>query len=321
MINSKTKIIAEGFYLPEKIITNEELCKSIDSNHEWILSRTGIISRHIAADLEFTSDLAANAMHDLFQNYAIDPSSIDGIIIATTTPDQIFPSTASIIQNKLGLKNLGFCFDISAVCAGFVYALAIADSLIKSGAAKRIAVIGAETMSRIIDWHDRSTCILFGDGAAAMLLETCDDDSGIIGYNLFSDGNMREILEVKGGISCGKADAKIFMNGKEVFKNAVEKMASSCNELLHKFKIDKNDISWVLPHQANQRILTSIASKLDISFSKVISTISTHANTSAASIPLAYSKFYRNKSILKSDLILLTALGAGLSWGSMLIKI
>ena len=312
----KSKIIAEGFYLPEKIVTNHDLALKIDTSHEWIFSRTGISCRHIAADGELTSDLATKAVEDMAATYNIDLNTIDGIMVATTTGDLVFPATSAIVQNKLGLSNSSFCFDISAVCSGFVYALSVADSLIKSGAARRIVVVGAEVMSKIVDWGDRNTCILFGDGAGCVLLESSTGTSGILGYNLFSNGKCNDILKVD-----GKPNGKITMNGREVFKNAVEKMSSSSQSLLSKLRYDTSEISWLIPHQANSRIMSAVATKLELPAGKLVSCIANHANTSAASIPLAYSQYVRDNKISKGQLVLFSALGAGLTWGSLLLKV
>lgn len=318
---TKSKIIAEGSYLPKKVVTNTDLMATIETSDEWIVERTGIKSRHVAAENELTSDLAVAALNDALKRYDIDASSLDAIIVATTTPDQIFPSTASIVHGKMELQDTCFSFDIAAVCSGFIYALSIADSMIKSGSAKRIAVIGAETMSRVLDWKDRATCVLFGDGAGVMILEASENDTGILGYNLFSDGSCRDILKVDGGVSAGQMDAKILMNGREVFRNAVEKMASSSASLLALQGLSIDDVSWVVPHQANQRILDAVATRLKLPQEKLISTVATHANTSAASIALAYSQSVRTGKIKSGDLIMLSALGAGLTWGSLLLRV
>lgn len=318
---TRSKIIAEGSYLPERVVTNTDLMATIETSDEWIVDRTGIKSRHVAAENELTSDLAVAALSDALKRYDIPSDSLDAIIVATTTPDQIFPSTASIVHGKMGLKDTCFSFDIAAVCSGFIYALSIADSMIKSGAAKRIAVIGAETMSRVLDWKDRATCVLFGDGAGVMILETSENDTGILGYNLFSDGSCRDILKVDGGVSVGQMDAKILMNGREVFRSAVEKMSSSSASLLASLGVTVDELSWVLPHQANQRILDAVATRLKLPKEKLISTVATHANTSAASIALAYSESIRNGKIKSGDLIMLSALGAGLTWGSLLLRV
>jgi 3-oxoacyl-[acyl-carrier-protein] synthase-3 len=316
-----SKIIAEGAYLPSKIVSNSDLAQTLDTSDEWIIERTGIKSRHIAAYDEMTSDLAVAALLDALNRYQIDKESIDALIVATTTPDQIFPSTAAIVHGKMGLKQGCFSFDLAAVCSGFIYAMSIADSLIKSGSAKRVAVIGAEVMSRILDWNDRSTCILFGDGAGTIILEaTQEKDVGILGYNLFSDGACKDILKVQGGVSAGQMDAKVFMNGREVFKNAVDKMAKASAKLLSSLDISIDDVNWAIPHQANQRILDAVAQKLKLPKEKMISTVATHANTSAASIALAYSHAVRSRLVKDGDIIIMAALGSGLTWGSLVYK-
>ncbi len=308
-----SKIIATGSYLPKNLVKNTELDPALDTSDEWITTRTGIKQRYIAAENQVTSDLAAEAI----RNSGIDLQSLDGIIVATTTPDVIFPSTAINTQNKLGIHK-GFAFDINAVCAGFIYALTVADSLIKNGMAKRIAVVGAETMSRVLDWKDRATCVLFGDGAGVFILEA-SNDKGIIDCSLQADSSTSDILKICGGISKGNMDAKIEMNGKEVFKMAVDSMSSSIKAILE--KNDIKDIDWVLPHQANQRILSAVATRLNSPEEKVISTVDIHANTSAASIPLAFCH-YKNLGKIKSDqTIVMSGIGAGMTWGSVLIKV
>ena len=312
MIHSK--LIASGSYLPEKLIKNIDLDPSLETSDEWITTRTGIKQRYIAADDQVTSDLAAQAI----RNTGIDPSTIDGIIVATTTPDVIFPSTAINVQNKLGIHK-GFAFDINAVCAGFVYALAVADGMIKNKTAKRIAVVGAETMSRVLDWKDRATCVLFGDGAGAFILEA-SPEQGIIDSSLDAASDKSDILRVCGGISAGNMNAKVEMNGKEVFKTAVDSMSSSLKNLLEKNNINMDDLDWILPHQANQRILSAVATRLGAEEEKVISTVGIHANTSAASIPLAYDHYKILGKVKSGQLIALSGIGAGMTWGSVLLR-
>jgi 3-oxoacyl-[acyl-carrier-protein] synthase III len=312
MIHSK--LIASGSYLPEKLIKNIDLDPSLETSDEWITTRTGIKQRYIAADDQVTSDLAAQAI----RNTGVDLSTIDGIIVATTTPDVIFPSTAINVQNKLGIHK-GFAFDINAVCAGFVYALAVADGMIKNKTAKRIAVVGAETMSRVLDWKDRATCVLFGDGAGAFILEA-STEQGIIDSSLDADSSKADILKVCGGISTGNMDAKVEMNGKEVFKTAVDSMSSSLKNLLEKNNINMDDLDWVLPHQANQRILSAVATRLGAPEEKVMSTVGIHANTSAASIPLAYDHYKTLGKVKSGQLIALSGIGAGMTWGSVLLR-
>ncbi len=308
-----SKLIATGSYLPEKLITNLELDPNLETSDEWITSRTGIKQRYIAANNQVTSDLAMEAI----RNTGIDPKTLDGIIVATTTPDLIFPSTAINVQNKLGIHT-GFAFDINAVCAGFVYALAVADGMIKNRTAKRIAVVGAETMSRVLDWKDRATCVLFGDGAGAFILEA-STKQGIVDCSLEADSSKADILKVCGGISSGNLDAKIEMNGKEVFKTAVDSMSSSLKNILEKNGI--SDVDWVLPHQANQRILSAVATRLNFPEEKVISTVGIHANTSAASIPLAFDHYSKAGKIKSGQTLAISGIGAGMTWGSVILKV
>lgn len=314
------KIIGYGSYLPEKVMLNDEMQGFIDTSDEWISDRTGIKKRHIAADNQYTSDLAFEAVTNALENAGITADKLDGIIVATTTPDQIFPSTATIVHSKLGALNNAFSVDVNAVCAGFVYAMSIANSMIQSGSAKRIAVIGAETMSRIVDWKDRATCVLFGDGAGAMILEA-SEEPGIITTNIASDGSAKDILCVEGGTSRGNTQAKILMNGREVFKSAIDKMASSSLKALEDSGLSMGQIDWLLPHQANQRILLAVANRVGAPVEKLISTISEHANTSAASIPLAFDSARKSGQIKNGHMVLISALGAGITWGSLIVKV
>lgn len=317
----KSKFIGCGAYLPKKVLTNDDLSHLVDTTDEWITTRTGIKKRHIVEDGETTSDLAAQALQQALIDFKIDKNSIDGIIVATTTPDIIFPSTASLVQKKVGITK-GFAFDLNAVCSGFVYALVTADGLIKSGAAKRIAVIGAETMSRIVDWKDRSTCVLFGDGAGVFIIEaTNEKEKGIISSVLEADGNLSEILIVNGGVSKGCFDAKIFMNGKEVFKHAVEKMSAVTLAVLEKSGLSINDIDWLIPHQANIRIMDAMADRIGLSKEKVVATVDIHANTSAATIPLAFDHYYKQGLIKSGQTLALTALGAGITYGGIVMRV
>ncbi|MAZ80220.1 MAG: 3-oxoacyl-ACP synthase [Rickettsiales bacterium] len=320
IVNSK--IIATGSYLPEKIITNYDLSKTIDTSHEWIYSRTGIIERRIADDKEYTSDLAYEAAIDAINKSKININDIDAIILATTTPDLTFPATSVILQEKLGIKN-AFAFDIQAVCSGFLYALTCANSFIKSNQCKNILVIGSETLSRILDWNDRNSCILFGDGAGALILSSCQDKSDksdIILSNIKSDGSYCDILKTTGGTSRTRDSGYITMNGKEVFRNAVDKMTKSALDIVKQSNISLSEIDMMIPHQANIRIIDAIADKLHLPQNKVIKTLSKHGNTSAASIPLALDYAINNKLIKRGDNILFEALGAGLTWGSMIAK-
>ncbi len=314
------KIVATGSYVPSKIVTNFDLSKEVDTNNEWIVERTGIKQRHIADKSELTSDLAFKASENLFKNCQIKAEEIDMIIVATTSPDLTFPSTACILQNKLNATK-AFCFDVQAVCSGFIYALSIANNFIQNGSVKRALVVGSETLSRIVDWKDRNTCVLFGDGAGAVILEaTNEQNCGIISYSLHSEGSLTDILKTSGGSSFNQKSGFIEMSGREVFKHAVEKMANSVLETLEKVNLTVDDIDLLVPHQANLRILNSVAARLKIPLEKVIITVENHANTSAASIPLALDFANKNHKIKKGDLIVLEALGGGLTWGSIAMR-
>ena len=315
----KSKITATGSYLPKKILTNSDLEKIVDTTSEWIIERTGITQRHIAADDELTSDIATKAAQHLLKKSGFDVDEIEMIIVATTTPDLTFPSTATTVQAKLGAKN-AFAFDIQAVCSGFIYALTVADNFIKSGQVKNALVIGAETLSRIVDWKDRNTCVLFGDGAGAALLQISDDESGIIASNLHSDGLLNNLLKTSGGASSNQKSGFIEMAGKEVFKHAVDKMTKSVLSTLAKAQLSVKDIDLLIPHQANLRILNSVATRLELSEEKVILTVQKHANTSAASIPLALDFANESGRLKSKDVIVLEALGGGLTWGSIVLR-
>lgn len=320
MSKINSAIIAAGSYLPAKVLTNADLAKIVDTNDAWIVERTGIKQRHIAAEGELTSDLAYKASQAAFKNSKISAEQIELIIVATTTPDLTFPSTATILQAKLGAKN-AFAFDVQAVCSGFVYALSVADNFIKSGQVKNALIVGAETLSRIVDWKDRNTCVLFGDGAGAVILEaTTKENHGILSSKLNSDGTLTDILKTTGGASLNGQAGIITMAGKEVFKHAVDKMAKSVIEALEKANLKTSDINLLIPHQANARILNSVATKLGLTEEKVIMTVASHANTSAASIPLAIDYALQNNKIKSGDLVVLEALGGGLTWGSVIIR-
>lgn len=315
----KSKITATGSYLPKKILTNSDLEKIVDTTSEWIIERTGITQRHIAADDELTSDIATKAAQHLLKKSGFNVDEIEMIIVATTTPDLTFPSTATTVQAKLGAKN-AFAFDIQAVCSGFIYALTVADNFIKSGQVKNALVIGAETLSRIVDWKDRNTCVLFGDGAGAALLQISDDESGIIATSLHSDGSLNDLLKTSGGPSSNQKSGFIEMAGKEVFKHAVDKMTKSVLSALSKAELTIKDVDLLVPHQANLRILNAVATRLELPEEKVILTVQNHANTSAASIPLALDHANQNGKIKKDDVVVLEALGGGLTWGSVVIR-
>jgi 3-oxoacyl-[acyl-carrier-protein] synthase-3 len=305
-----SKVIGTGSYLPAKVLTNADLEKIVDTTHDWIFTRSGIVERHVAAENEFTSDLAFQASLKAIEAAGIEANEIDLIIIATTTPDQPFPSTACILQDKLGIKNGGAAFDIQAVCGGFVYALNTADMYIKGGQAKTALVIGAEVMTRLLDWNDRTTCVLFGDGAGAVILRA-SSEPGIVASKLHADGSHREML---------KSDPLIYMDGKAVFKFAVKVLSEVVEELLEDQKLSGTDIHWLVPHQANIRIIEATAKKLGLGMDKVVVTVATQGNTSAASIPLALDTAVRDGRVKIGQNILLEAVGGGLTWGAVLIK-
>lgn len=315
-----SQILSSGSYLPTKILTNFDLEKTVDTTNEWIVERTGINQRHIAAAGEMTSDIGYFAAQIAIQKAGLKPEDIEMIILATTTPDLTFPSTATTIQAKLGAKN-AFAFDVQAVCAGFVYALNIANNFIKIGQVKNAVVIGADILSRIVDWNDRNTCVLFGDGAGAVVLSATEDqDSGIIATNIYSDGSLNSILNTSGGVASSQNAGFIQMQGKEVFKHAVDKMAKSVVDVMNKAGLKVEDIDWLVPHQANARILLSVAKKLNLAEEKVIMTVANHANTSAASIPLALDFALGNNKIKKGDIVVFEALGGGLTWGAAVVR-
>lgn len=320
MTSFSSIITATGSYLPKKIVTNQELSKTVDTSDEWIVDRTGIKQRHIVADDELTSDISVKAVKNLIEKYKIDPEKIELIILATTTPDLTFPATATAVQAKIGAKN-AFAFDIQAVCSGFVYATSIANNFIKSGQVKNALVIGADSLSKIVDWTDRNTCVLFGDGAGAVFLEaTTSENIGIIATDLNSDGTLNDILKTNGGISLNQKTGFIEMNGREVFKHAISKMTESVEKALSKANLTTKDIDLLVPHQANLRILDAVAKKLNLNPEQVIVTVQNHGNTSAASIPLALDQAHRENRIKQGDVVVLEALGGGLTWGSIVIK-
>lgn len=309
-----------GSYLPEKVVDNNEIAKLVDTSDEWIQERTGIKIRHIAADGEMTSDMAANAAREALKSAEMEADDIDLIVLATTTPDNTFPSTATKVQSLIGMKH-GAAFDIQAVCAGFIYALATADSFLKTGQFKTALVIGADILTRIVDWKDRGTCILFGDGAGSVILQAEEsNERGILSSHIYSDGNTRDLLYVDGGVASTGTAGKMRMQGKDVFKHAVHRMAECTKEALKANNLTKDDVDWVVPHQANMRILDTTLKKLEIPEEKLIATVDKHANTSAASIPLAIDVAIKDGRIKKGDLIALQAIGGGLAWGSCLIR-
>jgi 3-oxoacyl-[acyl-carrier-protein] synthase-3 len=312
-----------GHYLPARVVPNAEFEKSLDTSDEWIKARSGIERRHFAAEGENTSDLAANAANAALAMAGMSGEDIDAIIVATSTADLTFPSAATMVQHKIG-NTSGFAFDVQAVCAGFVYALSNANALIVSGQADRVLVIGAETFSRIMDWTDRSTCVLFGDGAGALVLEATDGDGtnadrGVLSTDLNSDGRYKDLLYVDGGVSTQNT-GMLRMEGKEIFRHAVEKLAKTADTALGKVGLGADDVNWVVPHQANIRIIQSTAKKLGVGMDRVVVTVQDHGNTSAASIPLALSVGVANGQIKQGDLVVTEAIGGGLAWGAVVIR-
>lgn len=313
-----------GSYLPERLVTNEELTKTVDTTHDWIVSRTGIHQRHIAAEGEFTSDLGHHAAQRALDMAGMDIADIDLIVVATATPDQTFPSTATRIQHHLGMSH-GFAFDVQAVCSGFVFALSIATQYIETGKARAAIVIGAETFSRILDWNDRATCVLFGDGAGAVILkgepgDGTSADRGVLSTELRSDGQHNQALYVDGGPSGTGDVGHLRMNGREVFKHAVRNLAEIGEAALTSAGLTSGDVRWVIPHQANARIIESTAQRIGVPLDKVIMTVHEHANTSAASIPLALDTAVRDGRIERNDLLLLEAMGGGFTWGGAVLR-
>jgi len=317
-------ITGTGSYLPERILTNQELEKTVDTTDEWIVARSGIKQRHIAAEGELTSDLGTNAARKALEAAGLEPNDIDLVIVATATPDETFPATATVIQKNLGMKR-GFAFDMQAVCTGFIFALSTADNFIKAGQANRALVIGAETFSRIIDWEDRTTCVLFADGAGAIVLEASEEegtnqDRGVLTNHLHSDGEKHDLLYVDGGPSSTQTTGHLRMEGREVFRHAVNNLANVVGEALDAVDLKPDDIDWLVPHQANKRIIDGTGRKLKMDPSKVVVTVDRHGNTSAASVPLALDEAVRDGRIQRGDLLLLEAMGGGFTWGSSLVR-
>ncbi len=314
-----SRILGTGSYLPKKILTNKDIEEIVDTTDEWIFDRTGIRQRHVVTEGETCSDLAVAAARAAMEAAGVAPSEIDLIILATTTPDQIFPSTACIIQPRLGIKAVP-AFDIQAVCAGFVYALSVADQFIRTGSAKRALVIGADTMSRLLDWQDRSTCILFADGAGAVVLGAADEP-GIISTHISADGAYKDLLQVPKGIGRGGCeDPYLEMRGNEVFRWAVSTLGRIVDETLAANGMDKSDIDWLVPHQANIRIIQATARRLDLPMEQVVVTVAEHGNTSAASIPLALDTAVRDGRIQRGQTILMEGFGGGFTWGTVLVR-
>ena len=319
-----SRIAGTGSFLPEKVLTNADLMKFVDTSDEWIQDRTGIKQRHVAADGQTTGDLALEAARRAIDAAGIRAKDIDLIIVGTTTPDIIFPSTACLLQHRLGANGCA-AFDVNAACSGFMYALGTADKFIKSGAAKCALVVGAETLTRMLDWSDRSTCVLFADGAGAVVLKP-DTETGILSTHLHADGGYGELLYNPVGVSRGfKADEKnhgirVLMTGNEVFKVAVKTLDAVVEETLAANNLDKHDLDWLIPHQANLRIITATAKRLDMPMDRVIVTVDRHGNTSAASVPLALDEAVRSGKVKRGDLLLLEAFGGGFTWGSALLR-
>jgi 3-oxoacyl-[acyl-carrier-protein] synthase III len=313
-----------GHYLPDRIVSNADLETLIDTTDEWIRTRSGIERRHFAAEGQMTSELATRAARAALADAGLEPDDIDAIIVATSTPDLTFPSVATMVQAQLGMTR-GFAFDVQAVCAGFVFAMANAQALIVSGQSRRILVIGAETFSRLMDWKDRSTCVLFGDGAGAVVLEAgtgngSNADRGILATDLNSDGRFKDLLYVDGGVSTGTT-GHLRMHGKEVFRHAVEKLAQTAHTSLGKLGLTGDDVNWIVPHQANLRIIAATAHKMHVPMDRVVVTVQDHGNTSAASIPLAMSVGRDRGQLKQGDLIVTEAIGGGLTWGSVVIRL
>jgi 3-oxoacyl-[acyl-carrier-protein] synthase-3 len=324
----RSLILGSGSYLPERIVTNAELAKTVSTSDEWIVERSGIRQRHIAADGQFTSDLALKAAEHALKHAGVNADNINLVIVATTTPDNTFPATATKVQHELGMTN-GAAFDIQAVCSGFIYALSVADNMIKGGQADTILVIGAETFSRILDWKDRGTCVLFGDGAGAVVLQVSPDNitetenltaRGILSTHIHSDGSTRDLLYVDGGPSSSKTVGQVRMVGREVYRHAVANLTKIVGETLNFHGLNTNDLDWLVPHQANKRILDSTARKLGLKADRVVVTVDRHANTSAASIPLALDEAVKDGRIKRGNLVLMEAMGGGLTWGSSLVR-
>ena len=324
----RSKILGCGSYLPERVVTNAELAKTVDTSDEWIVERSGIRQRHIASDGQFTSDLALKAAERALEHASIKAKNVDMVIVATTTPDNTFPATATKVQHNLGMTT-GAAFDIQAVCSGFIFALSVADNMIKGGQADTIVVIGAETFSRILDWEDRGTCVLFGDGAGAVVLQASPDDvpdddtitaQGILSTHIHSNGSTRDLLYVDGGPSSTQTVGHVRMVGREVFRHAVTNLANIVGETLDAHGLHSDDLDWLVPHQANKRILDSTVRKLGMSADRVVVTVDRHANTSAASIPLALDEAVKDGRIKRGDLVLMEAMGGGLTWGSGLVR-
>ena len=314
-----------GAFLPERVVTNDELAQTLETSDEWIRQRTGIQERRVAAPGETTADLATKAAQDALEASGIRAGDVDLLILATASPDETFPATATIVQARLGMTG-GAAFDVHAVCTGFIYALGVADNFIKCGQARTALVIGAETFSRLVDWTDRATCVLFGDGAGAMVLQACDDAEtgparrGVLSTHLHSDGRHHDALYMNGGPSTTQSVGALQMEGREVFRHAVTRMAEVIDEALEANGLTASGIDWLVPHQANTRIIEAMGRRLELPPSRVVTTVSRHANTSAASVPLALTEAVQDGRIQRGDLILLDGMGGGFTWGSALVR-
>ena len=315
----RSRVLGVGSALPKRRVSNEELAQQVDTSDEWIVSRTGIRSRYVAGEGETTASLAVNAARAALAHAGVDASDIDLIVLATATPDQTFPSSATKVQATLGIDDC-IAFDVHAVCTGFLYALSVADSMLRSGNAGKALVIGAETFSRILDWEDRATCVLFGDGAGALVLGAEESESGILATKLHADGRHNDLLFVDGGPSTTGTVGKLRMKGREVFRHAVVNLADVLNEVLADANLTAADVDWVVPHQANARILEATAKKLGLPAEKVVVTVDEHANTSAASVPLALDTAVKDGRIKRGDLVVLEAMGGGFTWGAAALR-
>ena len=315
----RSVVLGVGSALPARKVTNEELAQQVDTSDEWIVERTGIRSRYVAGDGETTASLATDAARRALENSGVSATDIDLIVLATATPDQTFPSSATKVQAALGISDC-VAFDVHAVCTGFLYALSVADSMLRSGNAKKALVIGAETFSRILDWEDRATCVLFGDGAGALVLSAEESESGVLATKLHADGRHNDLLFVDGGPSTTGTVGKLRMKGREVFRHAVVNLADVLNEVLEGAGLTAADVDWVVPHQANARILDATARKLGLPAEKVVVTVDQHANTSAASVPLAFDAAVRDGRIKRGDIVVLEAMGGGFTWGAAALR-
>jgi 3-oxoacyl-[acyl-carrier-protein] synthase-3 len=318
-VSRRSVVAGVGSALPKRKVTNDELAATVDTSDEWIVERTGIRSRYIAADDETTGSLATEAARRALESAGVDPHDIQLIVLATATPDQTFPSTATKVQAALGINDC-IAFDVHAVCTGFLYALSVADSMLRSGNASKALVIGAETFSRILDWEDRATCVLFGDGAGALVLSAEETDTGILSTKLHADGRHNDLLFVDGGPSTTGTVGKLRMKGREVFRHAVVNLADVLNEVLAGAGITADEVDWVVPHQANARILDATAKKLGLPPEKVVVTVDQHANTSAASVPLAFDTAVKDGRIRRGDVVVLEAMGGGFTWGAAALR-